>query len=69
MVKVSFERLETSQRVGHVAIQGKKVPGRDHSKCQGPEAGSCLACSGGCKEAMLECQVQQGEEGAVRSLT
>lgn len=36
--KVKFQRLERGEGVSHVAIQGKNVPGRGHSKCKGPEA-------------------------------
>ena len=38
--------------MSHVDIQGKKIPGRGHSKDKGPEAKSRQACSRNCKEAM-----------------
>lgn len=37
--KVKFERLKRGDRVSHVDIQGKKTPGRGHSKCKDPEVG------------------------------
>lgn len=51
--KVKFGRLKRGERVSHVDIQGKKTPGRGHSKCKAPEVGLWLPCSRECKEASV----------------
>jgi hypothetical protein len=44
----------------HEHKQGKRVPGRGHSKCKGPEAGPCLECLWKCKEANVAGTVCNG---------
>lgn len=48
-----MKRVDRDEDASHVDIQGKKVPGREHSKCKGPGAGSRLVCSWMCKEARV----------------
>lgn len=40
----------------------RKLPGRENSKCKGPEVGTFLACSRKSKEAMLLPILRKGGE-------
>lgn len=45
LIEVKFVRLKRGERGSHVDIQGKKTPGRGHSKCKDSEVGLWLPCS------------------------
>lgn len=52
--KVKFQqRLEGSERGSHEEIWRKSIPGRENSKCKGPEGGAHAACLRSNKEASM----------------
>lgn len=45
--EVAFEQRPEGgggEGVGHMGLWGKRAPGREKSRCKGPEAGVHLAC-------------------------